>query len=110
MVGAVRFMLWLLLLVGLYGALSVSYTTLSGGTPCPELSGIRVCYLVTLAYSMMIASMLVRHPVGSLGLFVAGWLIAFGFAALGSFFQVTRGDTCPVSSSGLPLCYASLFL
>ena len=102
----IKILLWGLLGLGLYGALNVSYTTLTGGTPCPSISGVYICYVVLAGYLMMIIAQLLKPYKRTV--FYLGWFIVFGIALLGTILEVSQGNTCPVSSSGLPLCYVSL--
>lgn len=42
--------------------------------------------------------------------FVSGLCVALGFALFASITEMLRGDACPQTPSGLPMCYASLAL
>lgn len=108
MTHAARLLLWTLLAAGLYGALAVSYTTLTGDAPCPTVAALPVCYLVALAYAGMILSLFRPGKVRSTALFLTGWIVAFGFAATGSGLELIQGNICPTTEAGLPLCYVSL--
>ena len=102
----IKLLLWGLLALGLYGALKVSYTTLTGGTSCPSISGVYICYVVLAGYLMMVIAQLLKPYKKSV--FYIGWCIVFGIALLGTVLEVSQGNTCPQNSSGLPLCYVSL--
>lgn len=101
-------LLWGLLLIGLYGAFSVSWQTFTQTSPCPAVAGIRICYVVLTCYLLMALAQLI--PVSKMQsiLFYSGWIIVFGLALLGSALEVGNGNTCPKSSAGFPMCYASL--
>ena len=95
--------------VGLYQALNVSYTTWTGLKPCPSLMYVPVCYLVSIGYGLMFVSICssvttYNHPKP----FYIGWGIVFVIACLGVGFELTIGDVCPKSSNNVPLCYISL--
>ena len=44
----------------------------------------------------------------SRALFFTGWALVFLIAVTGTGFEITVGETCPSSNSGVPLCYFSL--
>ena len=52
--------LLLLLGIGLWGGLSVSYTNFTGQQACPHLAGLAICYIVTLAYGLMLIALFLR--------------------------------------------------
>ena len=102
--------LFLLVAAGLYGALSLSYTTLTGEAPCPSLSVLPICYLVAAAYvAMLIGLSFSQHPLSS-PLFVVGWALVFGVAAIGAYLELQAPGSCSASNSGIPMCYLSLGL
>ena len=105
---ASRGALWLLILAGLWGALQVSYSTVTGTAPCPDLVMIPACYPVSLGYLCMLAAQVTPPVKLSRGLFFVGWTLVFLIAATGTGFEITVGETCPRSNSGVPLCYFSL--
>lgn len=103
-----KVILWGLLGVGLYGALSVSYTTITGTSPCPSIAGIPACFIVLAGYSLMLLATFITQTKKSTWFFFTGWAPVFLLAFVGSIFEIGNGDTCPKSSSGLALCYVSL--
>ena len=105
-----RVILWLLILAGLWGALRVSYTTITGTARCPDFASIPICYLVGTGYLSMLAAQVVSTGKLKMFLFYPAWSLVFAIAALGTGLEVTRGDVCPRNSSGVPLCYFSLSL
>ena len=106
--------LWILLAIGLWGGVSVSYETLIGVSACPNIIGLPICYLVTIGYSLMLMSQLISlfdsHNILTPKLFYAGWGVVFAIAAMGVSFELLLTDVCPKSASGLPLCYVSFGL
>ncbi len=111
MLGSVsKILLWLLLATGLYGALSVSYTTITGTAPCPDVQGLPVCFVVAIGYLMMVASLFMLNKAWKKRIFLSGWLVVFLIAVTGTLLEVMNGNTCPQSADGLPLCYVSLTL
>ena len=109
--------LWALLALGFLGALKVSYANLMG-SPCPYIAIIPICYVVLIAYGLMIASVLIPHNGCKHYFFCAGWGTAFVIALLGSVAEISAGGgVCPTSggsgirgasSGSIPLCFASL--
>jgi hypothetical protein len=110
MIYGVRVLLLGLIAVGLYGALSVSYKTVTGTSPCPDVAGIPACFVVLAGYSFMLAASLLQPAKRYKILFLVGWLPVFLLAATGTVFELFNGNTCPKSSAGLALCYVSLAL
>lgn len=108
--------LLVLLAAGFLGALKVSIANFSGAS-CPQIWIIPICYVVLVAYGLMIASVLIRHNGCKHYFFCAGWGTAFVIALLGSIAEITSGGgVCPTSGGGIrgattgsvPLCFASL--
>ena len=104
----IKILLWLVLAVGLYGALSVSYTTITGTDPCPDVQGLPACFVVTVGYLMMVTSLVISNFGWKKRMFLSGWLVVFLIAVTGTLLEIMNGNTCPHSADGLPLCYVSL--
>ncbi len=96
-----------LIFLGLWGAASISYNTLTGIKPCPSVFVVPICYIVLAAYAAMFVSQLKGH---NKRLFYLGWAPVFLIALVGVGFEVARGDVCPKGGSGVPACYLSLGL
>ena len=107
---ASRIILWLLIIVGLWGALRVSYSTVTGTAPCPDVVDIPICYLVGIGYVSMLAAQFAPPGKMEKSLFYPAWALVFIFAVTGTGFEVAIGNACPRSGSGVPLCYFSLAL
>ena len=107
---AFRVILWLLIIAGLWGALRVSYTTITGAAKCPDLMNIPICYLVAIGYLSMLAAQVVSPGKLKNRLFYPAWALVFIIAASGAGLEITTGNTCPRSNSGVPLCYFSFIL
>jgi len=110
-------LLLLLLAVGFIGALKVSYENFTG-SPCPHIVMIPICYVVLVAYGLMLAAMIFSPIKLKHYLFCAGWGTAFIVALAGSVSELMAGGgVCPTSGGGIrggsaigsiPLCYVSL--
>lgn len=107
-VNILKIILWCLLGVGLYGAFSVSYTTITGTSPCPSVVGVPACFVVFIGYFLMLIATLINTHSHTRTFFLAGWIPVFLLAFVGSVFEIGNGNTCPKSSFGLALCYVSL--
>ncbi len=112
--------LWILLLIGFAYAVLVSYRNFTGDL-CPAVGPVPICYIVLLAYALMILSLVVNHNGCKHYFFTAGWGIAFVLAVVGSAaeFFTSGGGVCPssaggglrgASQGGVPMCYVSLAL
>lgn len=81
----------------------------SNGNGCPKLGPVPACYLVGIAYAAMGVAALFA-PYRLTWMFLAGWTPVFVLAATGSILELSGRTTCPVSASGVALCYYSLTL
>jgi hypothetical protein len=118
MANSLRIILLGLIATGLYGAASVSYHAITGAAPCPHIANIPACFIVLAGYTLMLIAVMIES-VGNAQrtaptptpkkVFLIGWLPVFLLAVTGSLFELSHGNTCPKSDTGLPLCYVSLF-
>lgn len=105
---AIKIILIGLLTIGLYGAASVSYTTITGSAPCPTVGFIPACFIVFIGYLLMLVAIVMVSRRRLRWLFFAAWMPVFLLAFIGSVFEIANGATCPKSNAGLALCYVSL--
>jgi hypothetical protein len=103
-------LLWVLIGFGFLGGLNVSYANYTGEQACPNVSGLAICYVVTLAYGLMLLSLLIQKAAYQLALFLSAWGITFYIALFGTSLELMSGDVCPKTSGLLPLCFVSLAL
>jgi len=95
-----KVVLWVLLLLGFLGAVKISYANFSGSS-CPHIGFIPICYVVLVAYGLMILSQLIPNLFCKHYLFSAGWGAAFLIALVGSIAEVVAGGgVCPTSGGG----------
>ena len=106
----VPILLWGLLLMGLYGGISVSWDTFTEAAPCPEVAGFHVCYVILACYGLMILAQVIRTSTLQNIIFYSAWAVVFGVALFASILEISNGHTCPKSSGGLVMCYVSLLL
>ena len=69
--------LLLLIGIGFWGGLSVSYANLTGEQACPHLAGLAICYVVAIAYGSMLTSLFLRQPALHYAMFLAAWVVTF---------------------------------
>ena len=109
---AIKVILLVLLSIGLYGALSVSYLTVTGIVPCPSVAKLPACFIVTIGYFLMLVATLfsvkLNNKLNAKWLFIIGWSPVVLLALVGSLLELSQGDICPKSSMGIALCYVSL--
>jgi len=112
----ITYPLWALVIFGFVSAAKLSIENMNGVT-CPSLFSIPVCYVVTVAYGLMLGSLIINHNGCKHHFFCMGWGIAFVIALLASLAEMFGGGgVCPSSTGGLrggsaagiPLCYISL--
>jgi hypothetical protein len=89
------------------GIIPISLEQFRTGQACPMLGPVPACYVVTFCYSAMgLSSAIWRRPFG--------WVFAVGIAPVlllaiaGTGLEITGRPTCPRSTTGVPLCFASL--
>jgi ABC-type branched-subunit amino acid transport system permease subunit len=110
MIYGLRILLFILISIGLYGAFSVSYQTITGSSGCPELLSVPICFVVLTGYSLMMITHQLRPTMLHKMLFSTGLLPVFLLAWVGSAFELFIGNTCPKNNLGIALCYVSLAL
>lgn len=106
----IKIILLLLLSIGLYGGLSVSYLTITEVARCPSVFSIPACFIVAIGYFLMFFAAVAHKQSNIKWAFILGWLPVFLLALVGSILEVSNGNTCPQSNMGIPLCYISLGL
>ena len=94
--------------IGFWGGLSVSYANFTAQQACPHLAGLTICYIVTIAYGLMLITLFMKRSRLHTILFFAAWIVTFLIALSGSALEIIHGAVCPTTSFMLPLCYLSL--
>jgi hypothetical protein len=72
--------------------------------------GIPICYLVAIGYLSMLVAQVASPGKLKNRLFYPAWALVFFIAVFGVGLEITTGNTCPRSNSGVPLCYFSFVL
>ena len=91
----------------LIGLVPVVLNEWRGIEACPRLGAVPACYVVGLGYSLM-AVAVIFAPRRLTALFLLGWAPVFAMAFIGSTMEILGRPTCPVSSTGTPMCFYSL--
>lgn len=99
--------------VGFFGGLSVSWKNFTTQQVCPHFAGLAICYIVTIAYGLMLLALSVKQTTLRVILFFSAWGTTFAIALSGSILEFGQGGVCPTTSFPgisllLPLCYVSL--
>ena len=114
----ITYPLWALVIFGFVSVAKVSFDNFNG-LACPSLLSVPVCYIVTVAYGLMLGSLMINHNGCKHHFFCMGWGTAFVIALFASIAEMfAGGGVCPSSSGGLragaaagiPLCYISLVI
>jgi hypothetical protein len=95
--------------LGFFGATSLSIDEWGTAGSCPNI-GIPACYLVAIAYFVILVSCIDHSRKLCKGLFYTGVGIVMWLAIGGSVMQVTGVGECPKTGSGFPMCYVSLMM
>lgn len=105
---AFRGFLVVLIVIGLWSSLRLSFLTVTGKAPCPGVLGVPICYLAAIGYLSMLASQI--PPLVNLKsrLFYPAWALVFFIAVSGTGTELIVGDVCPRTEAGFPMCYISL--
>jgi len=97
----------LISLVGLIFSVILVKNELLIGNYCPKVLILPACYIVLVAFFLVLLSCLIKTRLISILLFEIGADVGLILAIWFSFAQFKGLKQCPVSF-GIPLCYASL--
>jgi len=95
--------------LGFWGAVNLSIDEWGTAGACPNI-GVPACYLVAVAYFLILVSCINLNKSLYQKLFITGVTVVLGLAVVGSFRQATGMGECPQTGSGFPMCYISLFM
>ena len=96
-------------MMGFWGATKLSIAEWGVAGSCPSI-GIPACYLVAIAYFLILLSCINLNKSLYRKLFFTGVTVVLGLAVVGSFRQVAGIGQCPQTGSGFPMCYISLMM
>jgi len=99
--------IYILLLIWLYWSWNLVYKNIIIWDICPNILWIPACYIILFFFIALFIIQTIRinkkyfYIIVSIPLFIAMYA---------SIFQITWNWECPKTSSGIPMCYISLFL
>lgn len=105
----IRVLMILLTGLAVWGVGNISYVHWLGESACPMLGPVPACYVILIAYSLILLSLL-RMTRFSRTLFLLGWVPVFVLAMIGIVGELTGTLSCPASAIGIPKCYFSALL
>jgi len=99
----------LLASIGVLGVGRISIIHWTGEASCPMISSLPACYLILIAYSLIVLSMYPRLK-KAVGVFLIGWTPVITLALTGVVGELTDILQCPHLENGIPQCYISATL
>lgn len=101
--------IFLLASIGALGVGRISVIHWTGEASCPMISSLPACYIILIAYSLIVLSMyprLQRAPI----VFLVGWVPVTTLALSGVVGELTGLLQCPHLENGIPQCFISAIL
>ncbi len=99
----------LLASIGVLGVGRISINHWTGEASCPMISSLPACYLILIAYSLIVLSMYPRLQ-KAVGVFLVGWTPVITLALAGVVGELTNSLQCPRLENGIPQCFISATL
>jgi len=99
----------LLASIGVLGVGRISIIHWTGEASCPMISSLPACYLILIAYSLIVLSMYPRLQ-KAVGVFLVGWTPVITLALAGVVGELTNSLQCPRLENGIPQCFISATL
>lgn len=103
----IRFVIIILLAIGLYGVGGLVYTEIQTGNGCPKLWIIPACYIIFLCFLIPLIVHLLKKYNSVYFIFTG---IAVSIATIASIMQYTGNGQCPKLDNGTPMCYLSFLI
>ncbi len=95
--------------IGVLGVGRISVIHWTGEAFCPMISSLPACYIILIAYSLIVLSMYPRLK-KAVGVFLIGWVPVTTLALTGVVGELTDILQCPHLENGIPQCYISATL
>jgi len=92
--------------IGVLGVGRISVFHWTGEASCPMISSIPACYIILVAYSLIVLSMYPRLQKAIL-VFLIGWVPVTTLALSGVVGELTGLLQCPHLENGIPQCFIS---
>ena len=98
--------IFLLASIGALGVGRISVIHWTGEASCPMISSLPACYIILIAYSLIVLSMYPRLQ-KAVGVFLVGWVPVITLALAGVVGELTDILRCPHLENGIPQCFIS---
>ncbi len=95
--------------IGVLGVGRISISHWTGEESCPVLGPLPACYIILIAYSLIVLAMYPRMRQAPL-VFIFGWVPVITLAFTGVVSELTDVLQCPHLENGIPQCYLSAAL
>jgi len=92
--------------IGVLGVGRISVIHWTGEAFCPMISSLPACYIILIAYSLIVLSMYPRLQ-KAVGVFLVGWVPVITLALAGVVGELTDILRCPHLENGMPQCFIS---
>jgi hypothetical protein len=92
--------------IGVLGVGRISVMHWTGEAFCPMISSLPACYVILIAYSLIVLSMYPRLQKALL-VFLIGWVPVTILALTGVVGELTGILQCPHLENGIPQCFIS---
>ena len=92
--------------IGVLGVGRISISHWTGEESCPVIGPLPACYIILIAYSLIVLSMYPRLRQAPL-VFLIGWVPVIALALTGVVGELTGVLQCPHLDNGIPQCYLS---
>jgi hypothetical protein len=92
--------------IGVLGVGRISVIHWTGEAFCPMISSLPACYIILIAYSLIVLSMYPRLQ-KAVGVFLVGWVPVITLALAGVVGELTDILRCPHLENGIPQCFIS---
>ena len=96
----------LLASIGVLGVGRISIIHWTGESSCPMISSLPACYIILIAYILIVLSMYPRLQ-KALIVFLIGWVPVTSLALSGVVGELTGTLQCPPLENGTPQCFIS---
>ena len=92
--------------IGVLGVGRISVFHWTGEASCPMISSLPACYIILIAYILIVLSMYPRLQ-KALFVFLIGWVPVTSLALSGVVGELTGTLQCPHLENGIPQCFIS---
>lgn len=102
-----KYILYLIFLLGIYGAGTLVYKEFVYGNICPKIVHIPACYIIMVCLVIPLTIHLIK---GSNSIYFMFTGLAWIIATYGAIMQISETIECPKTEEGIPMCYISFVM